>query len=388
MGVSSMIATFGNMLWFYFLPTYYSTRFSATPTEISFIYAAWVALGALGSAPAGALADIFGRKKIIVISSFISTISIFVLAFSQNFSLSAIALPISGVGSSFFLVSNTLVAESVASEKRGSAFGYFSSMSGLAAAFSPLIGGLTISARGYFPLFITGGVLTLIAVLIRTAYLKETLPYAPPRTRSVKFRDYTNAARGIIQNKYLIVLVVANSVYNLFVQQSSFITPLYASKVLGYDTITSGILFSALLAAVALSKIIFGKMSDRIGRKRVVALSWIAEITVVYVFVFANSLPIAVIGIGLWMLFGAMDVPAINAWVAESTDANTRGLSMGVFYAITFLPSVPALVISGYLFSIGPRLPFYANSIVSTAALVLLAVFSRTPKQHIDQTPD
>jgi len=373
-----MAATFGNMLWFYFLPAYYSTEFSASPTQISLIYAAWVAIGGLGSTPAGALADVIGRKSIIVISSFISAFSIFILAISHSFILSALALPISGLGSSFFLVSNTLIAESVRGSQRGSAFGYFSAMSSLAAAASPLLGGITIASRGYFPLFVIGGILTLAAALARMWFLKETLQYSNPTKKTISFLNYADTARNILRNKSLLVLIIAYSVYNLFVQQSSFITPLYATKVLGYGTITSGILFSSLLAAVALSKIFFGKLSDKIGRKKVVELSWICESAIVYLFVFANSLPVAIAGIGLWMLFGAMDAPAINAWLADATEPKTRGLSMGIFYTMTFLPTVPAVIVSGYLFSIGPRLPFYANSAVSLVALVLLLAFSRT----------
>lgn len=374
-----MIATFGNMLWFYFLPTYYSNEFSASPTEISIVYAAWLALGAVGSVPAGALADLYGRKPVVVLSSFISSLSIFIFAVSHNFLISAIALPISGLGSSFFLVSNTLIAESVGSEKRGSAFGYFSSLSGIAAAFSPLIGGVTISKDGYVPLFLVGGVLTLFAAILRTMYLEETL--VPSKSREkISASKYLSAARGIVQNKALLILIVAYSIYNLFVQQSSFITPLYASKVLGYNTITSGLLFSVLLGVVAASKYFFGHLSDRMGRKRIVTLSWVGETLTAYLFVFASSLPVAIAGIAIWMLFGVMDSPAINAWVAEATDPKTRGLSMGVFYMITFLPSVPALVISGLLFSLSPRLPFYLNSAVSIVALLMLVTFSTSPK--------
>ncbi len=319
MGLSSMIATFGNMLWFYFLPIYYASRFSASPTEISLIYAAWLAVGALGSTPAGALADIFGRKIVIVVSGFISAISIFILAFSQSFLLSAIALPISGLGSSFYLVSNTLIAESVEAGKRGSAFGYFSSMASFVAAFSPLIGGLTISNSGYLPLFLAGGCLTLVAAFFRTAYLTETSQKTESPRQKFNLATYVSTTHGILQNRSLLILVAAYSLYNLFVQQSSFITPLYASKVLGYDAITSGLLFSVLLAVVALSKIFFGRLSDKMGRKNIIVTSWIGESVVVYLFVFANSVPIAVLGIGLWMLFGVMDYPG-NQRVARRID--------------------------------------------------------------------
>lgn len=202
-------------------------------------------------------------------------------------------------------MSNTLIAESVGTRTRASAFGYFSSLSSVAAAFSPLIGGVTIALNGYLPLFLMGGALTLFAAVFRAAFLQETLKTSPSEPREgINIGKYLSAARGIFQNRSLIVLITAYSIYNLFVQQSSFITPLYASKALGYGTITSGLLFSVLLAAVAVSKIYFGRLSDKYGRKRIVITSWIGESLSVYLFVFANSLPIAVLGMGLWMLFG------------------------------------------------------------------------------------
>jgi MFS family permease len=380
MGLSSMLATFGNTLWFYFLPVYYANQFRANSYQISAIYAAWIAISAFGSSPAGALADRFGRKKIIVLSSLISATSIFILAFSPDFLLAAIALPISGLGSSFFMVSNTLIAESVQTQRRGAAFGSFSTLSTLAAAFSPILGGITISKNGYFPLFLVGGILTLVAAAARVVYLKETLPIGKRQNSSQNFLGrYVIALKGIGRNRMLLILLLAYSVYNIFAEQNSFLTPLYASKILRYDSITSGALFSVLLAVVALSRYPFGRLSDRIGREKTVVISWIGEILSVYLFVFAMSPSIAFLGIGIWMLFGVMDSPAINAWVAETADPQFRGFSMGVFYSLTFIPTIPALLVSGYLFAIKPQFPFYANTVISIAALLFLIFFS-TPR--------
>ena len=55
---------------------------------------------------------------------------------------------------------------------------------------------------------------------------------------------------------------------------------------------------------------------------------------------------------------------------------------MGVFYTITFIPTIPALLVSGYLFAIKPQLPFYANSLMGLVALVLLIGFSRSKRMH------
>jgi MFS family permease len=378
MGTSSMLATFGNTLWFYFLPVYYSQEFDASPFQISVIYAAWLAIAAFGSAPAGALADAYGRKKVIVFSSLISAVAIFIFAFSNNLVISAIALPISGLGSSFFLVANTLVAESVGTKSRGTAFGKYTTMSGIAAAFSPILGGLAISARGYEPLFLLGATLTLIAALARILFLKETLPESGRSTfTGSKLKTYFGSAQDILGNRVLLILVLVYSMYNLFADQNSFVPPLYAKQVLGFNPFGLGVLFTVVLLVVAASRYPFGKLSDKIGRKKAIIISWIGEISVVYVFVFATAHWVAVIGIGLWMLFGVMDSPAINAWVAEASPSKSRGLSMGVFYTITFIPTIPALVVSGYLFSVRPQLPFYANSLMGLVALLLLIGFTR-----------
>ncbi len=375
MGLTSMVATFGNTLWYFFLPYYYVSE-GATTTEIGIIYAAWLAVQALGSGPAGALSDKVGRKNVTVLSSVISMIAVFILAFSNSLLISAVAFPLVGLGTAFFQASKTLLAESVEKERRGTAFGmYFTLEQGLA-VISPFLGGYVVSKSGYFPLFFVGAVLTLSAILPRYLLLQETL-HNSDETRHVDSSSsgFLSRLKTFAGNRYLLVLVFVYSLYNLFVDQNSYITPLYALDALHINIESAGVLFSAILGVIALARLPAGKLADRIGRKKTVIVSWIGEISVVYIFVFApvGSLSIALLGIIFWQFFGVMDAPAINAWVAETSDPANRGLSMGMFYSIAYLATVPALVLSGVLFGIEPRLPFYLNTILGVVALILLA---------------
>jgi MFS family permease len=163
--------------------------------------------------------------------------------------------------------------------------------------------------------------------------------------------------------------------YNLMVDQNSPITPLYARVALSINNFGIGILFSAVLCVVATSKYAFGQMTDKIGRKRSIQISWLGESVAVYLFVFAprGDITVALTGITLWMLFGVMDGPAINSWVSElAPNSQTRGYTMGVFYTATIIPTVPSLVISGYLFTLQPQLPFYVNSLIGILCLALM----------------
>lgn len=387
LGTSTMIATFGNFLWFYFLPDYYHTNFGASYSVIGVIYGAWFLALGLGTAPAGALADIFGRKIIVVVSGLISSASIFLLAFSNNFLLSAVAFPLSGLGTSFLQISYVLVAETVEKERRGVAFGTFQTFTYVMAAFSPVIGGLTIlKGTSLFPLFIVGGSLTLLATLLRALFLKETLIPEKGSKVSRKTFSFLNSFKMIFHSRILLTLLIVYSMYDLLVDQNSFVLPLYTKHVLGLGSFQQGIFFSVLLAVIATSRLPFGKMSDKIGRRKTIIISWVGESLFVYLIVFAprGDLPIALVGVTIWMLFGVMDSPASNAWLADATEARSRGLSMGTFYSATSLIALPGAVISGILFSIQPQLPFYANSILGIIALALLITLT---KSSVDQVP-
>ena len=384
LGLTSMIATFGNYTWVFFLPIYYNEHFGASIPLIGLIYTSWFLVIGIGAAPAGALADRYGRKPIVVMAGLISSAAVFLLAFSNNFILSAIALPLSGLGTSFLQVSNVIVAESVQAKKRGSAFGSFQTLTYALPSISSIIGGISLfnNPDYFFPLFVFGGTLALVATLGRAFFVRETLRGSDRNASQEMKTSYFAAVGKIFRNRVLLVLILVYSFYNLILDQSSYIIPLYGKFQLSLDPVVLGILFAIITFISAIARLPFGKLADRIGRQRTILISWIGESLAVYVFVFAphGALSIALAGISLWSLFGVMDGPAVNAWLADATDAKSRGLSMGTFYSASFLVSVPFFALAGFLYAINAKLPFYANSILGIFALVALIALSTNNK--------
>jgi MFS transporter, DHA1 family, multidrug resistance protein len=389
LGISSMVATFGAYTWVSFLPLYYSRNFNASAPDVGLIYTAWLLAIGVGAAPAGALADIYGRKIVVTMAGLISSVGVFILAFSHIFILSAVAFPITGVGTSFLSISNVMVAESVDPKKRGSAFGKFQMLTYILPSLSPVIGGIALfnSSSNYFPLFLIGGSLVLVATLIRAAFTRETLRISEndgqSETQLRKTSYFRNIAR-VFNNRVLLTLMLVYSFYNLIIDQGSYILPLYGQNQLGLNYELLGYMFGIIALISALTRLPFGKLSDEIGMRTTIIISWIGESSTIFIFVFApkGDLQVALLGIAVWSVFGVMDGPAVNAWLANATDAKARGISMGSFYSASFLVAVPFASVAGFLYYADPKFPFYVNSLIGVSALVLLLLLTKSKTEE------
>jgi MFS family permease len=127
-----------------------------------------------------------------------------------------------------------------------------------------------------------------------------------------------------------------------------------------------------------------GALSDRIGRRRIITIGWIAYAGVYLGFALAGS---GTEIVALYLCYGAyygLTMGTAKAMVADLVPARLRGTAYGSYHALLGVINLPASLIAGLLWQgigswqgFGPAAPFYFGAGTALAAALLLAAFLR-----------
>lgn len=383
LGLTSSVATFANTLWIFFFPLLLSQGGFAA-SAIGVVYALQALVGAAVRVPVGAFADRFGRKPAVVVGTLIPALSVLVFAVSTNAVVySAAFVFLTAFGGAFFGIGMGAMIFESSTDKPATSFGAFTTMAGWASIFAPFLGSVFF-AEGSTKVFLVSSFLYAAAAAGRAALLKETLRRDKTagngdtmRDRNL-FRNLRTLLREVLSNRVLLFLTAAYTIYNLFIDQVSFVVPLYSEEVLRFNATQVGILFSVFLLVDSQSRVLFGRLADRFGYVRMILVSWAGEMAFMMAFIYSAGYIPSVIVFSIWVAFGAMDGPAIQALLGKVTRMENRGASLGVFDTLPLLLSVPSQLLSGILFVLSPQLPFLTNLAFGLVAFALFLVFVKS----------
>ena len=350
-----------------------------TVTEIGLINAAFFLMAGLLSFPLGMAADRYGSKAVAAAGLLLLAPTAFLLSFSTTFTKLTVAYMLFGAGiAAFGPTMMALVARIAPATHLGRAYGWYTTALFGAMSLGPALGGFLAGAFGFLTVFVTIGGLLLcdLAGLLFLLPGRKTFGGNAPAPAAMGA-----ALKALFGNRPVMGawLVTLGACFGLGMFMS-FI-PLHM-RALGLDAGQIGLVFFSQGLANGLSRIPFGWLSDKIGRRRLlvtmgmlgfaVSLTGIGAAEHLSSFIFWALIS----GTGLGLAF-----TSVGALIAASVDAGVRGVAMGGYNTcIYFGMMVSSLFMGAVIEMIGFPAGFYLTALINLGFCGLFVMMTRGDK--------
>ncbi len=324
---------------------------------------------------AGILSDRMGKRKPLTLGGYALSNGIKpLLFFAASWPMVLVLRVIDRVGKGIRgSPRDALLTDSVDETNRGRAFGFqramdpIGSVLGLLIASALLYAGYgndpVLGSDAYRLLVLVGAVPAALCVLVIILAVTE-----PPSLTPVNKKFSLRGTLPSGMKRYLLALFV----FNLGVMSEGLL-PLRAQE-LGVPLWATLLLMALLSVASSLAAYPAGVLSDRIGRRGLVAVGWV---------VFGFQLAGFALATEAWHLGALFLLRGLSeglregvekALVADLSPAETRGTSFGYFYFIMGAAALPASALAGGLWeAYSPAVAFGTAAALSVIGAVLLA---------------
>ncbi len=267
---------------------------------------------------------------------------------------------------------DAMVAQSVTPEVRGLAFGFHRMMDNAGAVLGPAIAfGLT-RALGWPLRWVFGAAIApgLCAMAILAFGVEEPRGKATPKGRDEERAPRPGLERPV--RRYLGVVA-------LFTLASSADSFLILRLIdLGLAVSWTPVAWLTLNATKSLTNVPGGHLSDRFGRKRVLAVAWGVYAAAYLAFPLTKSVAVTwLLMLGYGTYYGLAE-GGEKAIVADLAPADQRGRAFGSFQAVTGIMVLPANVLFGALYARDPAWAFVEAGALSLVSAVLLVALVPT----------
>jgi len=256
---------------------------------------------------------------------------------------------------------------------RGRAFGFHRAMDHAGAVLGPLIASAFLflypnEFRTLFALAIVPGIVVVL-VLLRVPDVRRVRPGALDVIESPEEGAATKLSKAFVRAILVIFLFSLGNASDAFL--------LLRMTELGIAAFWIPLLWSALHVVKVGASLVGGDLSDRLGRRALIAAGWIVYALVYAGFGLLDS-PAAVIALFLFYgLYFGLTEGVEKAWVADLAPASARGTAFGIYNAALGVGSLLASLLFGLIWTrASAHAAFLTGSALAVAATGLLYLLS------------
>jgi DHA1 family multidrug resistance protein-like MFS transporter len=328
------------------------------PEAIGFAVGISTVTGIFFKLPTGALSDVIGRNKTMLIGLLFFAFMPFTYLLVKDYNLLIIIRFLHGLATAIYGPVSMAVIADMAGTKKGEMLSWFSSVTIIGNLLGAPLGGLILhssvgaaapSIAEFHHAYLASGVAGVLSLGLALSILrgdKKTGSGIRIRAASLKF---ISSIKEVLTDKRVVITSAMEGLQNMTMGALEAFLPIYAVTVAGLNEFQAGILWGVQVVTTILSKPVMGKTSDRYGRKALITTGLVVcalSFGLIPVFKEFYSLMIISAAFG----FGeALATSSGAAFVADLCKEKHFGTAMGTFGTIFDIGHASGPILAGFL---------------------------------------
>jgi MFS family permease len=353
---------------------------------VGFVASASTIPGILVSLPAASLSDVFGRRKVLLFSTFVFASAPFLYLFITAWWQLLLVRFYHGFATAIFVpVTEATIAEQFPA-KRGERISLLSSATAVGRAAAPFLGGyiLFLTDYSFYTLYLAVGVAGVTAFAIALLFMAERKsahaePVAAKNATRQVFHGWLRLAkdRGV-----LLVSFIQASQYYVFGAVEFFLVG-YLTDVVRLDAFSIGVIMGSQIVALIIARPFMGRVSDKTSRRIPIIAGSLVSCLILLAVPFSTQFPILLLlSVGYGIGFATV-ISSTSPLISEIVQPSLIGASMGFLSTMMDTGQTLGPIISGVILAVNLR---YVGLFVSLSLILIVSgvvfALSKTAKKQ------
>jgi MFS family permease len=268
---------------------------------------------------------------------------------------------------------DSLISGSIKKNEAGKTFGFQKAMDNSGAIVGPLIAFLLLSIfpLNYSYIFLLATIPAILGVLTIIIFIKEAKAEKKETTNKISLK--------LLPKKFYFFLII---IFVFTLGNSADALLLVKTSETGIDKSYIPFVYMIFNTVSVLLAIPIGKLSDRIGREKLIILGFLVYAIVYYFFGRFNSINVFIFLFMLYGFYSALTDGSQKAMISDIVSKDLKGTGFGIYHAVLGITLLPASLIAGLLYDkVNSNAPFYFGSVMALIATILMIIFTVLDKR-------
>ncbi|MEQ8193587.1 MAG: MFS transporter [Rhodospirillales bacterium] len=323
-------------------------------TQAGMLITIYHVCAALANIPSGPMADIIGRRVLIMAASLALCGGALVLTgYASNYFMIAVLIGVIGASSMSWHPPAMSYLSIRYPERRGFAVAMHGVGSSVTQAAGPAVAGAMMSSTAAVPFLALGlswretaiinGFVPLAIGVLMFVLLKRTRRAATGRTTSAKLADYVDGFKGLLKSRGVMMLCLV-SAFRKMTQAGIFVfLPLYLADVLKLSPLMIGTTLMLMQIAGGFAGPIGGILSDKLGRRPITMTCMWATTIIIIVLPMIGDATVFIGGVSILGFAMYAMRPVLQSWTMDISEMRMHGSATSLMYGFesTFSSLIP-----------------------------------------------